>query len=49
MEDADLLEPNRLITAKNITPSRKIIHECERLKANPPGPDWNGVTSLTSK
>jgi adenylate cyclase len=49
MEDADLLEPNRLITANHITPSRKIIQVCEKMKLNPPGPDWNGVTPLTSK
>jgi adenylate cyclase len=49
LEEADLLEPNRLITKGNITPSRKIINDCNYLKLHPPGPDWDGVSSLTSK
>jgi adenylate cyclase len=31
------------------TPSRVYIERCEFLKANPPGPHWDGSWALTSK
>jgi adenylate cyclase len=48
MQEADTLEPNAPFT-KGLTPSRKIISYCEEFLKQPPGPEWNGVSSLTSK
>ena len=31
------------------TPSREYIERCEFFKENPPGPDWDGSWTLTSK
>jgi adenylate cyclase len=31
------------------TPSRMFIERCAFLKANPPGPDWDGTWILASK
>jgi adenylate cyclase len=49
MIESEKLEPNKHVAPKGMSPSRKIISYCEMFKANPPGPDWDGVTQLTSK
>jgi adenylate cyclase len=49
LQEAHLLEPLKEIAPKGVTPSKKIIQYCEMYKSNPPGPDWDGVMSLTSK
>jgi adenylate cyclase len=49
LQEAHLLEPFKEIAPKGMTPSKKIIQYCEMYKSNPPGPDWDGVMSLTSK
>jgi class 3 adenylate cyclase len=49
LQEADLLEPFRAITPKNLTPSKKIITYCEMYKVHPPAPEWEGVITLTSK
>jgi hypothetical protein len=43
------LEPSKAVAPKGMSPSRKIIEYCEMFKADPPGPDWDGVIKLTSK
>jgi class 3 adenylate cyclase/CHASE2 domain-containing sensor protein len=49
LRQADELEPNKAITPKNITPSKKIIGYCELYKVHPPALGWDGVITLTSK
>jgi adenylate cyclase len=49
LQKAHLLEPLREIAPNGMTPSKKIVQYCEIYKSNPPGPDWDGVISLTSK
>jgi class 3 adenylate cyclase/CHASE2 domain-containing sensor protein len=43
------LEPFRLIAPKGMTPSKKILEYCTDFNANPPPPEWDGVSRLTSK
>jgi adenylate cyclase len=49
LTESEKLEPDKEFSPSHMTPSRKIIQYCEEFKANPPGPEWNGVTKLTSK
>ena len=48
-QEAHLLEPYSQVVPEGMTPSRKFIQYCEMYKITPPGTDWEGVTSLTSK
>ncbi len=47
LNESEKLEPYR--TFAKITPSRKIMGYCMDYKKTPPGPNWDGVTNLTSK
>jgi adenylate cyclase len=47
LTESDKLEPFRAFA--KTTPSKKVIGYCQEFKANPPGPDWDGVIRLTSK
>jgi adenylate cyclase len=49
LQESHTLEPFKEIAPKGMTPSKKIIQYCEMYKTDPPGADWDGVISLTSK
>lgn len=49
LKKAHEIEPYRTVAPGGMTPSLKIISYCEFYKINPPGPDWDGVSKLTSK
>ncbi len=49
LKESELLEPFKDIAPGGMSPSKRIIEYCEAYKADPPGPDWDGVTKLTSK
>ncbi len=46
-EESEPLE--EVFTKRPGTPSRVYIERCKHFKAHPPGPDWDGSWSLTSK
>ena len=35
--------------SRNTTPSAVFIKRCKLFKSNPPGEDWDGVWTMTSK
>jgi class 3 adenylate cyclase/CHASE2 domain-containing sensor protein len=45
----EALEPFREIAPKHMSPSKRILEYCEEFLKNPPGPEWDGVSKLTSK
>jgi adenylate cyclase len=49
LRESEKLEPYREIAPGNMTPSTRVIGYAEKLKVDPPGPDWDGVTELTAK
>ena len=49
LQEALLLEPNNQVAQKGINPSKKIIEYCKNYQTISPGPDWDGITKLTSK
>ncbi len=42
-------EPLREIAPGHMSPSRRILNMCRMYRQSPPGPDWDGVTRLTTK
>ena len=46
-EEAEKIENH--FTSRNTTPSNIYIKRCLKFKENPPGKDWDGVWSMTSK
>jgi adenylate cyclase len=49
MIESEKMEPNYILSSKSMTPSRKVIENCEMYKTTPPGKSWDGVFKLTSK
>jgi adenylate cyclase len=49
LTEAEALEPMRAAAPGGMSPSRRIIDVCRANRANPPGPEWDGVTRLTMK
>jgi adenylate cyclase len=45
--ETEAVEPYRALSTKN--PSKELMKRCEERKKNPPGADWDGSSSLTSK
>ncbi|MBD3242355.1 MAG: CHASE2 domain-containing protein [Chitinivibrionales bacterium] len=42
-------EPLRDVAPGHMSPSRRILNLCRMYRQSPPGPDWDGVTRLTTK
>ncbi len=49
LRECERIEPYREIAPKGMNPSTRIREYAETYRNNPPGPDWDGVTRLTSK
>ncbi len=49
MKQSEAMEPYRSAAPKNMSPSTRIINYCETYKSDPPAPDWDGTSRLTSK
>jgi adenylate cyclase len=47
LTESDKLEPYRGFA--KTTPSKELIRNCQKYKQAPPGPNWDGVNTLTSK
>jgi adenylate cyclase len=47
LTESDKLEPYRGFA--KTTPSKELIKNCQKYKLSPPGPNWDGVNTLTSK
>jgi len=47
--EAEELEPQKVIAPMGMNPSHRIIEYCKQYKKNPPGPQWDGVTKLSTK
>ena len=45
--ESDKLEPYRGFA--KTTPSKELMKNCQKYKLSPPGPNWDGVNTLTSK
>ncbi len=46
-QEAEKLED--MFPGRSTNPSRVFISRCQQMKENPPGPDWDGVWTLTQK
>ncbi len=49
LAEAEALEPYRHVAPGAMSPSARLLDYCRRYRLQPPGPEWNGVTQLTSK
>jgi adenylate cyclase len=47
LTESDKFEPYRGFA--KTTPSRELIKNCQKYKLGPPGSNWDGVNTLTSK